>query len=139
MRPAPGSGSREYGIVRKFADRESVLAFYEGPIYREWATLVGDLTDGPVHREELTGLESWFTPTEAPLRALPKWKMAIATFLGVWPVAGVLGVVLLPWLASWNGVVRSAVFNACIVTLLTWIVMPLVTRVLGPWLRSEGN
>jgi antibiotic biosynthesis monooxygenase (ABM) superfamily enzyme len=61
MRPAPGSGSREYGIIRKFASRDALAAFRTSPKYLEWNALAVELTEGGGHVEELTGLESWFT------------------------------------------------------------------------------
>jgi antibiotic biosynthesis monooxygenase (ABM) superfamily enzyme len=137
IRPAPGTDSREYGIVRKFCNRESLEEFRTSPEYLEWNQLAVDLTEGSGRTAELTGLESWFTPPGAPLRALPKWKMAVATFLGVFPVAMALNLTLGPVIRSWHFVLSSAVFNACVVTLLTWLVMPLVTRALHGWLHSE--
>ena len=136
MRPAPGSASREYGIIRKFANREALSEFRTSPEYLEWNQLASELTEGQGRVEELTGLESWFTLPGAPLRALPKWKMAVATFLGVFPVAMFLNLTLGSAMISWPFMVRSAVFNACMVGLLTWIVMPLVTRALHGWLHQ---
>src|SRR5258708_3287706 len=69
MRPAPGSGLREYGIIRKFANREALDAFRTSPEYLEWNQLAMELTEGSGRVEELTGLESWFTLPGAPLRA----------------------------------------------------------------------
>src|SRR5258706_10498879 len=46
MRPAPGSTSREYGIVRKFSNREALTAFRTSPEYLEWNQLAIDLTKG---------------------------------------------------------------------------------------------
>ena len=62
--------------------------------------------------------------------------MAIATFLGVFPVAMVLNLTLGPAISSWNFFLRTAVFNACVVALLTWVVMPVVTRLLRGWLHA---
>src|SRR5262245_15664013 len=86
MRPAPGSNSRDYGIIRKFANREAIAAFRTSPEYLAWNALAVELTEGSGRTEELSGLESWFTLPDKILRPLPKWKMAIATFLGVFPV-----------------------------------------------------
>src|SRR5262245_34710185 len=102
MRPAPGSDSREYGIVRKFASRDALMGFRESPAYREWTQMAVDLTEGSARTEELTGLESWFTLPGASLRALPKWKMAVATFLGVFPVVVILTLALGPAIQSWH-------------------------------------
>jgi|SRR5439155_6458663 len=137
IRPAPGSGSREYGIVRKFVNREALTEFRTSPEYLEWNHLAVNLTEGNGRTEELSGLESWFTPPGAPLRSLPKWKMAVATFLGVFPVAMVLNLTLGPAITSWHFILRNALFNACVVSLLTWLVMPIVTRALHGWLHPQ--
>lgn len=139
MRPAPGSGSREYGIIRKFASRDSLAEFRTSPEYLEWNALASDLTEGTGRTEELTGLESWFTLPGAPLRALPKWKMAFATFLGVFPTAAILNLTLGPAIRPWPFILSSAVFNAAMVALLTWVVMPLITRALHGWLHRDRN
>ena len=136
MRPAPGSSSREYGIVRKFSNRAALVAFRTSAEYLAWNQLAVELTEGKGRTEELCGLESWFTATGAPLLALPRWKMAIATFLGVFPVATVLSLTLGPAIKSWHFLLSHALFNACVVILLTWVVMPLVTRVLHNWLQD---
>jgi antibiotic biosynthesis monooxygenase (ABM) superfamily enzyme len=137
MRPAPGSGSREYDIIRKFASREALAEFRTSPEYLEWNQLAVELTEGGGRTEELNGLESWFTLPGAPLFPLPKWKMAIATFLGVFPVAMTLNLTLGPAIQSWNFILSSVAFNACVVALLTWVVMPIITRSLHNWLHSE--
>jgi antibiotic biosynthesis monooxygenase (ABM) superfamily enzyme len=40
MRPAPGSASREYGIIRKFADREALVAFRASSEYQALLTWI---------------------------------------------------------------------------------------------------
>jgi len=133
LTPPPGSNSREFGLLRTFADEEARDAFFESAMFKAWEAKVRTLTDGePVHRE-LHGLEAWFRSPSSP----PRWKMAIATFLGVLPVATVLNVTLGPAILSWNVLLRTAVFNGCMIALLTWAIMPLMTRVLHNWLRSE--
>ncbi len=63
--------------------------------------------------------------------------MAVATFLGVFPVAMGLNLTLGPLIGSWPFIISNAVFNACVVALLTWVVMPLVTRLLHGWLHPQ--
>jgi uncharacterized protein len=100
MRPAPGSNSREYGIVRKFASRDALAEFRTSPAYLEWNQTALELTEGNGRIEELCGLESWFTLPRGQLRTLPKWKMAIATFVGVFPVATALNLTISPFIRS---------------------------------------
>ncbi len=136
MRPAPGSESREYGIVRKFADREALQSFRSSALYLEWNTRVKALTDGDARFEELSGLESWFTLPGAALLPLPKWKMAAVTFLGVYPVSTGLAQVIGPLTGSWHFLLGNLVLSACVVVALTWTVMPLLTRLLHGWLHG---
>ena len=133
LTPLPGSDSREYGILRTFANEADRDAFYHSPMFKAWDERARTLTEGePVHRQ-LQGLEAWF---RSPHNPPPQWKMAVATFLGVFPVAMVLNLTLGPVIRSWPFIVSNAVFNACVVALLTWVVMPLVTRILHRWLQA---
>ncbi len=137
LRPAPGSASREYGIVRKFSNRDALMTFRSSEEYLEWNALAAELTEGAGRSEELSGLESWFTLPNAPLRPLPRWKMALATFLGVYPTVVLLNMTLGPVIKAWPTLLGSALFNACVVAALTWLVMPVITRALHNWLHAE--
>jgi len=139
FRPAPGSNSREYGIIRKFADRDAVAAFRTSPEYLEWNQFALGLTEGSGRPEELCGLETWFTLPGQLLRPLPQWKMAIATYLGVLPVVMFLSLTLGPLIGSWGFIANNVVFNAFVVAHLTWVVMPIITRLLYRWLHSEAK
>lgn len=133
LTPPPGSNSREYGILRTFADENERDAFYASPLFKAWDEHAKTLTEGePVHRQ-LHGLEAWFRSPNPP----PQWKMAVATFLGVLPTAMVLDLTVGHAIGSWSFLLRNAVFNACVVTLLTWAVMPAVTRLLRGWLDAQ--
>lgn len=137
IRPAPGSGSRQYGVIRKFADRDALDAFRTSPEYLEWNLAVLDLTEGSGHVEELSGLESWFTMPGAPLRALPKWKMALVTFIGVDIVTTLLFFAIGMAIKDWPFLIRNSAFNVIVVACLTWLAMPLLTRALRGWLYPK--
>jgi antibiotic biosynthesis monooxygenase (ABM) superfamily enzyme len=81
------------------------------------------------------GLEAFFRQNSPALP--PTWKMAITTYLGVVPVIMFLALTLGRLLQNWNFVLNNIVFNAFVVALLTWVVMPLITRALQGWLHSE--
>lgn len=132
--PPPGSTSPEFGILRTFANARERDDFYASPMFKSWEDRIKPLTEGaPVYRE-LAGLEAWF---RSPKNPPPRWKMAIATYLGVVPVIMGLSLTIGPVVRSWNFILNNLVFNACVVALLTWVVMPLVTRVLHRWLQPE--
>jgi antibiotic biosynthesis monooxygenase (ABM) superfamily enzyme len=133
--PPPGSSSMEYGIIRSFANAAERDAFYISPLYLEYKKRIGPLSDGEPETRELQGLEAFFRQNGQALP--PRWKMAIATYLGVVPVVMALALTLGPLIRSWNFVLNNVVFNAGVVVLLTWVVMPLITLALHGWL--EGN
>jgi antibiotic biosynthesis monooxygenase (ABM) superfamily enzyme len=133
--PPPGSSSTEYGILRSFANAAERDAFYASPLYLDWKKRVTPLSDGEPEARELHGLEAFFRQDSPAPPA--RWKMAIATYLGVVPVVMGLALTLSPLIRSWNFVLYNLVFNSCVVVLLTWVVMPLITRTLHGWL--QGN
>ena len=132
--PPPGSDSREFGILRTFADEKERDDFYASPMFKAWEERCKPLTDGGWSYRELHGLEAWFRSPHTPP---PKWKMVIATFLGVFPLAMVLNGTLGPLIRDLHFVLRNALFNAAVVVLLSWAVMPIVTRLLHRWLQPE--
>jgi uncharacterized protein len=137
IRPAPGSNSRQYGIIRKFADRDALAAFRASPEYLEWNRNVADLTEGSASVEELSGLESWFTLPGQALRPLPQWKMALATYIAVNVVTTLLLLAVGPMIQSWPFLLRNSAFNVLVVACLTWLAMPLLTRLLHAWLQPK--
>lgn len=135
--PPPGSTSSEYGIIRSFASAAERDAFYASPLYQEWKERVAPLSESDPNIHELHGLEAFFRQGE--VSPPPRWKMAIATYLGVVPVVMTLALTLGPLIRSWNFALNNLVFNACVVLLLTWVVMPLITRALHGWLSTKGS
>ena len=134
LTPPPGSNTREFGILRTFHNEQERDAFYASPMFKAWEERARTLTEGePVYRQ-LHGLEAWF---RSPQNPPPRWKMAVATFLGVFPVAMILNLTLGAAIRPWNFILGNAVFNACVVALLTWVVMPLITRALHGWLYRQ--
>ena len=131
--PPPGSASREFGILRTFASEEERDAFYASRLFREWDQRAARLTEGtPVYRQ-LHGLEAWF---RAPGSPPPRWKMALLTFAGVYPLTSLLPRFFGGLLAPLHPLLINLVTTGAIVGSLTWVIMPLLTRALRPWLRG---
>ncbi len=132
LTPPPGSDTREHGILRTFANEAERDSFYESPMFKAWEERARTMTEGePVYRQ-LHGLEAWF---RAPHQPPPRWKMAAAILLGVYPTSLILAVTAGEFVQNWPFLSRSLVISVCMVTLLTWVVMPAVTRLLQGWLN----
>ncbi|MSQ98904.1 MAG: antibiotic biosynthesis monooxygenase [Xanthomonadales bacterium] len=134
LTPTPGSKSREYGILRSFATISERDAFYQSAEFREWDERASHVTEGDAEYKELHGLEAWFrSPAKG---APPRWKMAIATLVGVYPTSLLLGKTIAPLASELPMPLQTMAVATCMVGLLIWIVMPLVTRALHRWLHG---
>jgi hypothetical protein len=67
--------------------------------------------------------------------------MAIVTWVTIFPLITLVVVATAPLLGGWPLVARLAVTTGVTVPMMTWVVMPRVTRLLGRWLypHSQGG
>lgn len=128
----PGTDGREVGILRTFKDEAERDAFYDSKLFREWEAYASTLTESPNYRQ-LTGLEAWFRSPTPPLR----WKMAVATLCGVFPTSLFLSFTLVPFIQNFPLLLRLLLMAGCMVGMLTWLVMPIVIKLLKPWLQTN--
>jgi len=117
--------------LRTFADERERDEFYRSDLFERWQKHVAQLTEGERTYRELHSLEAWFHTLGAP----PQWKMALLTWLGVWPTSWLVGALIGPPLAGFPTALSSAIVAAVIVVCLTWLVMPALVRVFRFWLR----
>jgi len=138
IRPVLESGSREYGILRRFRDTASRDRFYGSPLFKVWDESVASLTEGEPKRQELSGLETWFTlPGQRAMVPPPRWKMALVTVLGVYPASLFVPWLLNPVIGGKPMLVQAFLIAVGIVIMLTWVVMPILARILSPWLKRS--
>ena len=134
------SGEREYTVVDRFADKPSRQAFKETPKYQAWMQRLRELSETDPYIEERAGLGGWFTLPGAARPSPPaELKMALVTFLGVLPLTSALPPLFAWLLPAWHPLAANVLVTALIVTLLTWPVMPLLTRVFAPWLYGRAS
>ena len=63
--------------------------------------------------------------------------MVVVTWLGVFPIVMIIFSVFGQWLSLLPTVVRTLVFTAVMVTLMTYVVMPRMTRLFSFWLYPD--
>ena len=131
VRPVAGSAAREYGVLRSFQSEGDMRRFYDSDLYQEWQKAVRPLTEGEAQRRQLHGLEAFFRTEGAPP---PAWKMAVVTWLGV-NVAVYLVTRLVMPVFGLPPLGDLLVSNLFVVASLTWIFMPILTKLFGRWLQ----
>ena len=84
---------------------------------------------------------SWFAPSggEGGCEAPAQWKTAFSVLVGLYPTVVLLTLAISEiWKKAelWESLLIGNILS---VALLTWVVMPIVTRVLRFWLEPEGG
>ncbi len=69
-----------------------------------------------------------------PAATAPKWKMALLTFGGLYPLILLVPKLLGTTVAAWPLWLNTLATLALIVPLVMWAVMPLLTKVFSRWL-----
>jgi antibiotic biosynthesis monooxygenase (ABM) superfamily enzyme len=69
-----------------------------------------------------------------------RWKMALLTWIAVWPTSMFISLMLKPTLArNFPHVLAAGVVAGGIVVILYWIAMPLLVRVTRRWLCEHTD
>lgn len=135
LRGAVTRGARDYFIAYRFADETRLRAWEASPARRALVARIDALTIGG-RRRELTGLEAWFDLPPGQLPP-PRHRMALVTWLGIWPLVSLALWLLTPYLSMLPFLFRTATLSALIVLIMTYVVMPQLTKLAEPLLRVE--
>jgi antibiotic biosynthesis monooxygenase (ABM) superfamily enzyme len=68
----------------------------------------------------------------------PRYKMALLTWAGAYALITAVLAVLGPAMASWPLMVRTLVLSVTMVVVLTWLVLPCLTRLFRGWLAPTS-
>jgi antibiotic biosynthesis monooxygenase (ABM) superfamily enzyme len=138
FRPENASAG-EYRMVYRFDTAEHLRAWLDSDEHAAWLERAEPHVIGPIHRQFLTGLETWFTvPARPGTPPPPPYKMALLTWITIFPLITLVVVILGPLLGGLPLVPRLAITTAVTVAIMTWLVMPRVTRLLHGWLYPHG-
>lgn len=131
----PDGVEGEYQVIVRF-DSEQSLAEWDTSSARERILdRLREVADGEPGYRRLTGLEAWFSQAVVPASMHPpRYRMALVTWLGIFPTVSLVMWVLTPrWQALGLPFLLTVAINTVIiVALMTWVVMPRLTR----WLRG---
>ncbi len=123
----PHTAEQDWHIVYRFADPASLRRWETSPERAEWLAKADDLAQetGVSH---VTGLETWFALPGRTAPAPPRWKMAVVTLVAIVPLVLLMNLLVVPHLVGWPLVARTLVFSGTLTGLMTWVVMPRITR-----------
>jgi antibiotic biosynthesis monooxygenase (ABM) superfamily enzyme len=137
FRPESASAG-EYRIVYRFDTGEHLRAWLDSDERAAWVERAEPHVIGPMRTRFVTGLETWFTLPGSPATPPPPYKMALLTWATIFPLITLVVVALGPLLKELALVPRLGVTTAVTVPIMTWLVMPRVTRLLRGWLYPRS-
>ena len=138
IRPLPGAESRTYGILRSFVSEQDRKNFYESDKFAQLQQAINPYVEEDYSRRELHGLEAFFYDPSIAHQP-PRWKMALVTWLGVWPTVYVVSNLARNHVSGWPSFLATGFVTFLVVLALAWGVMPTLTHLLRPWLLGSEN
>jgi antibiotic biosynthesis monooxygenase (ABM) superfamily enzyme len=134
LRPAAG-GPSSYTIVVHFRSRPELDAWLRSDERGRLLAEADRHADGELEVQEISGLEGWFRIPGSPVVvAPPRWKMAVVTWVAILPLVELLGQLLVPRLGAMPVLLRPVPVTAISILLMTYLLVPQLTRLLRPWL-----
>ena len=140
--PALGVYNKWYIVVR--FDNSANLTYWLDSDIRHELIRIGRKNFAPYEYKNWgTGLEGWFDKKRSgkPEPILPAWKQTFAVLFGLYPTVMIENLLFSHFqlMESWTFANKMFVGNVISCCLLTWVVMPLVTKLLNFWLNPQRN
>ena len=134
----------EYVVIFRLNNYDNVTKWEKSSIREAWIQKGRKLVEADPDIQKLTGLEFWFTPyfkdnsssSIIPLSPPPRYKMAIVTI----PVISILLLTLVPQIHTLTEMlsipfqIRLIIGITITVLLMTYLIMPILTKLLRSWL-----
>lgn len=129
----PGLGC--YRTLFAFDTEPHLQAWTQSAERQAWLARIAEVTYGDSAMRVLSGLEGWFALPSAQTRTPPpRWKMAIVTWLGIFPLVLVLSNTVGRLIAPTSPVLGVMVVTALVTVAMSWLVMPCLARLFARWL-----
>lgn len=139
VHPPSAPTGTEWVIVIHFADETTLRGWLDSPIRADWVKKVRSEV-GEFELKSLPGgFASWFTGVSDDTTARPPgWKMVLTVLLGLYPTVVFLSLTVGKITSPLGAAVALLIGNLLSVSMLQYLIMPILTRVFAPWLRANG-
>ncbi|MEM9748249.1 MAG: antibiotic biosynthesis monooxygenase [Actinomycetota bacterium] len=136
----PGPDDDRYVSIVRFASPSDLDAFRRSAINESFQLDVAAIADGAAVWDEHTGLEFWFDPPSGTVVAQPvRWRMAMVLGVVVYVLVLVFGAIAAAVIGSWPGPLRLAAVIAVEIVLMTYVLLPRITRALAGWIYPSAD
>lgn len=149
----PSTGSHDWHMLYRFDSRESLRVWEESTERTRWLAAGTNLVQD-TRIEHRTGIEGWFDEpeeravddmladgVEAPAAPPPppRWKQMCIIWLAFFPTSVALTYASAGFTRDWLPVFRVLLTTLVATPLMTYLILPRVTKLFQPWLtRTRG-
>jgi uncharacterized protein len=138
IRPQTGVRS-EYVIIFRFDGYENLQAWMTSRDREYWLNKAKTLVESDPHVQQISGLEAWFSLPGQPLKTPPRYKTALLTWGAVYVLINLLNTLITPLLRGLPPLIASLIITIIMVVLLTYVIMPRVSRLFSKWLYTKSR
>ncbi|WP_371408673.1 antibiotic biosynthesis monooxygenase [Micromonospora zamorensis] len=143
-----GPGSSEWHMLYRFADAETLHRWEESPQRHWWLSSAQGIVEH-TRVERRTGIEGWFDPplehSVDPVEPVgpvgpttpPRWKQAVTIWLAFFPLSLSATLLTSRFLDAVPLAARVLLMTLCLTPLMTYLVLPRITRALHWWLHGQ--
>ena len=127
-----------YVIIFRFNNYASLLNWERSDERKRWIEKGENVTEGAARVEKVSGLEFWFTPgKDIHVAAPPRYKMALVVGSVLFVLLGTLVPQIQMFTKNLPPVLGILTGVLIMVPLMTYVIMPALTRLLRPWLFKK--
>ena len=138
--PPEEPNSHQYSVVVRFESLELLQAFWTSDEFIAWKKRLDELVDSPAAVRYASGLEQWVPAARShQAGAPPTYKIAVVVFFSILPLILVVPPLAAPVLSGVHWLIARILTTASIVLAMSYGAMPLMTRLLGPWLQRRDS
>ncbi|HEY6117156.1 MAG TPA: antibiotic biosynthesis monooxygenase [Candidatus Dormibacteraeota bacterium] len=139
LRPQPGHPPI-YTMVARFASQADLDAWVSSEIRGRLYAEAEGVSVGGLNVQQAAGLEGWFQMPGQPLVVPPpRYKMAVITWAAIFPLLLLANLIAAALLPNVSPLIRLLPVSLVLIALMTWLVMPRMTKWFRFWLYPEAH
>ena len=141
LKPAAGTTEpHEWQVVLRYRTEADLCTWRKSRTARTSRARLEALTIGAPQVNRVHGMETWFSLSDRrDVSPPPKWKMALVSISAIYPLILFLQPALAPLVRGAPKWLAILIEMSVITPLMTWVVLPMLIRLLKTWLYPAIN
>jgi uncharacterized protein len=136
----PTSGSTEYTSIFRFDTVDNLRKFEDSELHAKYLREVVDYVEADAIWKKFTGLDFWFSPPKGTVIPQPsRFRISLVTIAIVFGLVLSIGQIIGMIATEVPVYIRLFVTISIVIPLMTYVIMPRITRVLAKWIYPSSK